>query len=147
MAVLKHMYADQPRTPFLSGLGGGGTYTITYPLTAEDIANGNVVAFLKVPADTRVDRLFVTSDELDEGALVAGRLRSFNEDGTGGVDHITAANLQGALRAGGTVNATAGLPRLPGSQDYYIAVEFTASADTAKAGKLSVTAEFSRTRG
>lgn len=147
MTVLKHQYADMPRTPFLSGLGGSGTYTIPFHLEKEDIANGNIVAFLKVPADTVIEGLFIKSDELDEAAAVAGKLVSFNEDGSGDVDHITAGDLQGTLRAGGQVNVSAGLPRLPGDQDYYVALEFTANPTTAKAGTVTLTATFKRTRG
>lgn len=142
MSNLKHMYADMPRTPFVSGMGGSGAYTVELDIAPENLVQNAVWKFLRCPADTVIKRIVLITDELDGGSDLTLTVRTA-ADGESPVNHLVASTIG---RTGGAAAAGTALPLLGNVADYDVEVIVPAAADTAQAGKAKLHIEFDRTR-
>lgn len=110
-----------------------------------DIAEDNLGAndewyFARLPEDAILDGAFLTVDDLDDGTDLELQIRA--DDGTTASNLLSAASEIG--QTGGTAFANDNLPYIGGDGPVEVYVRVTAAADTAKAGKATLTLRFSR---
>lgn len=157
MTTFVHQFADRVnRSGFLGGSAVPEYRTVEFNLTADQVANGNVFEFLRIPGDAVVLDLFLHADELDtDGTPTLTINVGHDGDASAFLTNSTIA------QTGGTVAATAGIPLLPRDptdpvdddspfgipeEGTVISATLSAAAATAAAGRLALTVGFVRTR-
>ena len=154
MTTYNHQFANLVnRSGFMGGSAVPEYRTIEFNLSADQVANGNVFNFLRIPEDALVLDVFLHADELDGGTALTIDV---------GHDGDTDVFLDGdtIAQTGGSKAATGGTPLLPRDptdpvdtgnafteeEGTVISARFATAPTTAQAGRLALTVGFIRTR-
>jgi len=157
MATYTHQFAEHlTRSGFLSGAAGIEYRTAEFNLAADQVANGNVFEFFRLPADALVVGVYLHSGALDTNGTPTLTINVGHDGNTG-------AFLVGSsvVQVGGSAAATGGVPLLPRDptdpvqnindpwtieEGTVISARFATAAATAAAGRLALTVGYIRTR-
>lgn len=145
MANLTHQYADQTRSPFLSGHGAKNILVAELDIAKEDLVASARWDFFKVPADAVVTAVYLHATELDKASTLTLAIKKEDVKGQS-AGTLLAADTVG--QSGGWKAANSLLPLLTENEDFYIFVEVGAAPTTnnEQAGKVKLVVEYFRTR-
>lgn len=149
MATITHQLANgNVRSNFLGGQTGISYLSATVDLTADQVAQDNVIEFFRLPADAIIVDGYLKVDELDADTSL-----TIDIGHDGNADAFTSAPLTTG-QTGGTVQFTTGTPLLPrdptdpttndndpfspAEEGTVISATFPAGPGTAQAGKISL---------
>lgn len=143
MADLSHQYADQTRSPFLSGHGAKNVLVAELDIATENLEDESRWDFFKLPADAVVTAAYLYTDELDSATSLTLNIEVEDEDGAGTAELLSADTIG---QSGGWVAADSNLPVLTDSKDFYVFVTVEDAPGTAVAGTAKLVIEYFRTR-
>lgn len=143
MSDLSHQYADQVRSPFLSGHGAKNVLVAELDIATENLEDESRWDFFKLPADAVVTAAYLYTDELDSDSTLTLNIETEDEDGNGTAELLSADAVG---QSGGWVEADSNLPVLTDSEDYFVFVTVEAAPGTAVAGTARLVIEYFRTR-
>lgn len=121
------------------GRGAQAELKVKLDISEDNLADGDLWKFARLPADAIIDNVFLTVDELDEGTSLTVAIKC-----TDGTTPDVLLSADAIAQTGGTVFADEGVPYIGGDGPVEVFCEVEASAGTPKAGEATLTLRFSR---
>lgn len=121
------------------GRGSQAELKVKLDISADNLADGDLWKFVRLPADAVITNAFLTVGDLDDGTDLTVSIKC--TDGTT-PDVLLPANA--VAQAGGTVFASEGVPYIGADGPIEVFCEVEVSAGTPKAGEATLTVHFSR---
>lgn len=121
------------------GRGAQAELKVKLDIGVDNLADGDLWKFARLPADAVITNAFLTVDDLDDGSALTVSIKC-----TDGTTPDVLLSADAVAQAGGTVFADEGVPYIGADGPIEVFCEVEASAGTPKAGEATLTIHFSR---
>lgn len=121
------------------GRGSQAELKVKFDIGVDNLNNGDIWNFVRLPADAVIDQVMLTTSELDAGTALTLTIQA--DDGTTESALLTADDV---AQTGGSVFAGSNLPYVGGDSEVEVRVVVANPPTTAQAGEATLTVRFTR---